>query len=252
MEKSTILKDLIYKIADDQLIIGHRNSEWTGVGPLLEEDIAFSSMAQDKVGQSWAMYKLLQELGETEPDINAFTRNAVQFHNCQFVELPNKEYDFSLIRHVLFDYAELIRFEMLSFSSYEPLAQLAKKIKGELKYHVMHARSFIRKLGSSTDEAVIRLQNSLDYSLPYALGIFEPSKYEEELKKDFVFEGEKILEERWKEQISIIFNSTDLKLPDWDSVEPIYGGRYGKHTEYLQPLLDEMSEVFNEDPTAEW
>lgn len=252
MDKNTIIKDLLYKIADDQLIIGHRNSEWTGVGPLLEEDIAFSSMAQDKVGQSWSIYKILQELGETEPDINAFTRNAEQFHNCQFVELPNQEYDFSLVRHVLFDYAELIRFEMLALSSYEPLAQLAAKIKGELKYHVMHGRSFIRKLGTSTEEAVIRLQKSLEYSLPYALGIFERSKYEDELKSQYIFEGEALLEERWKEQVEIIFNSTELKLPDWNNIQPIYGGRYGVHTEFLQPMLDEMTEVFKEDPTAEW
>lgn len=252
MENKEALKDLIYKIADDQLIIGHRNSEWTGVGPLLEEDIAFSSMAQDKVGQSWAMYKLLHELGETEPDINAFTRNEKQFHNCQLVELPNQEYDFSLIRHVLFDYAELIRFEMLALSSYKPLADLAAKIKGELKYHVMHGKSFVKKLGNSTEEARIRLQNSLDYSFPYALGIFEASKYEDELKSSLIFQGEALLKERWMEQIELVMKAANLVLPDLNTVEPVYGGRYGIHTEHLQPLLDEMTEVFKEDPAAEW
>jgi ring-1,2-phenylacetyl-CoA epoxidase subunit PaaC len=69
----TPLKELLYKMADDQLILGHRNSEWTGMGPLLEEDIAFSSMAQDKVGQSLALYTLLHELGESDPDTVAFT-----------------------------------------------------------------------------------------------------------------------------------------------------------------------------------
>ena len=106
------LKDLLYKIADDQLILGHRNSEWTGFGPMLEEDIAFSSMAQDKLGHSLAFYKILNDLGEAEPDTVAFTRNANQFHNCQLVELPIGEYDFSLIRHFLFDNAEILRFDM--------------------------------------------------------------------------------------------------------------------------------------------
>src|SRR5687768_15043745 len=105
------LKDLLYKIADDQFILGHRNSEWTGLGPLLEEDIAFSSMAQDKLGHSLAFYHLLEELGEPDPDTLAFRRPAQQFHCCQFVELPIGEYDFSLIRHFLFDHAEAIRFE---------------------------------------------------------------------------------------------------------------------------------------------
>ena len=119
------LKELIYKMADDLLILGHRNSEWTGMGPLLEEDIAFSSMAQDKIGQSHALFQILQQLGEQAPDTVAFTRNAEQFHNCILVELPNKEYDFGLIRHFLFDTADALRWKALTASSYEPLAQLA-------------------------------------------------------------------------------------------------------------------------------
>src|SRR5688572_33396134 len=119
---SIALKELLYKIADDQLILGHRNSEWTGFGPLLEEDIAFSSMAQDKIGQSYALFQILHELGEQAPDTVAFTRNAAQFHNCILVELPNGEYDFSLVRHFLFDTAEALRFESLSQSSFQPLA----------------------------------------------------------------------------------------------------------------------------------
>ena len=86
--KEEALKDFLYKMADDQLIIGHRNSEWTGLGPLLEEDIAFSSMAQDKLGQCYTLYSMLSNIGESDPDNIAFMRNAEQFHNCQFVELP--------------------------------------------------------------------------------------------------------------------------------------------------------------------
>lgn len=246
------LKDLLYKIADDQLILGHRNSEWTGFGPLLEEDIAFSSMAQDKVGQSWQIYKLLEELGESEPDMVAFMRNADQFHNCQLVELPNGEYDFSLIRHFLFDMAEQIRFTHLASSSYEPLSLLAKKIKGEIKYHTMHAKIWMKQLGSATEESVSRLQNSLEEAMPYALGIFEPSKFEAELIKEDIFRGEEVIKEEWIEQISAILKETNLKMPDLNSITPVYGGRYGKHTEHLQPLLDEMSEVFKMDPTADW
>ncbi|EMR04563.1 1,2-phenylacetyl-CoA epoxidase subunit PaaC [Cesiribacter andamanensis] len=246
------LKELLYKIADDQLILGHRNSEWTGVGPLLEEDIAFSSMAQDKVGQSYQLYQMLHQMGEQEPDTVAFMRNANQFHNSQFVELPVGEYDFSLIRHFLFDHAELIRFSMLSQSSYEPLAQLARKIKGELKYHVMHANSIIKQLGNATEESISRLQKSLEGALPYALGLFEPSPFEEALKEGGIFEGETALQAKWEESIRKIVEQTALQLPDLKTLTPVYGGRSGVHTEHLQPLLDEMAEVFRVDPTAEW
>ena len=246
------LKELLYKMADDQLILGHRNSEWTGMGPLLEEDIAFSSMAQDKVGQSLALYTLLNQLGESDPDTIAFTRNANQFHNCVLVELPNQEYDFSLIRHFLFDTAEALRFEMLTRSSYEPLAQLATKIRGELRYHTLHANTWIKQLGSATPESIGRLQKSLDYAIPYALGIFEVSPHEDDLIKSGIFEGEENLKEKWITKVESIIVQTNLHLPDWKLVQPLSGGRQGKHSEHLQPLLDEMSEVFKIDPTAEW
>ena len=249
---SLALKELLYKMADDQLILGHRNSEWTGMGPLLEEDIAFSSMAQDKIGHSLALYSMLQQLGESDPDTVAFTRNANQFHNCILVELPNHEYDFSLIRHFLFDTAEALRFESLTHSSHEPLAQLATKVRGELRYHTLHANTWIKQLGAATPESIQRLQQSLDYSMPYALGIFEESPYENEIIASGIFEGEKTLKEKWLTKIQTVLSQTQLILPDVKLLTPVLGGRNGKHSEHLQPLLDEMSEVFRTDPGAEW
>lgn len=246
------LKELLYKIADDQLILGHRNSEWTGFGPLLEEDIAFSSMAQDKVGQSHALYSLLHALGEAEPDTLAFMRNADQFHNCTLVELPNGEYDFSLIRHFLFDTAEAIRFDMLGRSSYQPLADLSVKIKGELRYHTMHANTWIKQLGIATTESISRLQRSLEIAMPHALAIFEPSPFEQELIAQGIFEGEEKLRDAWTKKIETVLSQTQLNLPDISALSPQYGGRAGRHTQHLQPLLNEMAEVFRIDPTAEW
>lgn len=246
------VKELLYKMADDQLILGHRNSEWTGFGPLLEEDIAFSSMAQDKVGHSLALYTMLQDLNEQDPDTIAFTRNANQFHNCVFVELPNGEYDFSLVRHFLFDTAEALRFEMLTTSSFEPLAQVAAKIRGELRYHTLHANTWMKQLGSATDESIGRLQKSLDYAIPFALGIFEPSPFHNELKEEGIFVGEEVLQEKWKKKVEEVLSQTSLAIPSWDKATPHFGGRHGRHSEHLQPLLDEMSEVFRTDPTAEW
>jgi ring-1,2-phenylacetyl-CoA epoxidase subunit PaaC len=250
--KDLALKELVYKMADDLLILGHRNSEWTGMGPLLEEDIAFSSMAQDKIGQSLALYSILHELGEQAPDTVAFTRHAAQFHNCILVELPNQEYDFSLIRHFLFDTADALRWDMLTKSSYEPLSLLARKIKGELRYHTLHANTWVKKLGSATEESMTRLQQSLEKAMPYALGIFEESPYEKEIISLGIFDGEKKLLELWKAKVSEVLSNTQLSLPDWNLMTPINGGRIGQHSEHLQPMLMEMSEVFRIDPTAEW
>ena len=246
------LKELLYKIADDQLILVHRNSEWTGFGPLLEEDIAFSSMAQDKIGHSLAIYTMLHDLGEADPDTNAFTRNAKDFKNCLLVELPNGEYDFSIIRHFLYDTAEALRFEMLTKSSYKPLAELAAKIKGELRYHTMHANYWVKKLGTSTEESKARMQKSLRELLPYAVGTFEKSKFEDQLIKENIFAGEDELKAKWKGKVTEIISGTELFLSDWATIKPMDGGRKGVHTEHLQPLIDEMGEVFRTDPNTEW
>jgi ring-1,2-phenylacetyl-CoA epoxidase subunit PaaC len=247
----TAIKDLLYRMADDELIIGHRNSEWTGLGPILEEDIAFSSIAQDQIGHALANYGLLNsEFGEPIPDIIAFGRDERQFCCSQFVELPTTDYAFSLIRHFLFDHAESLRYGMLTLSSFAPLASLAKKIKGELKYHVLHADMWVSKLGKGTEESHARMQSALNEAFPYALGIFEPSDYEEELIKDGVFPGEKKLHEAWLEKITPIIEKAGLTLPN--TQETNYGGRHGYHTEYLQPLIDEMTEVYRLDPAAIW
>ncbi len=246
------LKEFLYKLADDQLILGHRHSEWTGFGPLLEEDIAFSSMAQDKIGQAQALYTILHQLGEQDPDTVAFMRNAEQFHNCILAELPNGEYDFSLIRHFLYDTSLAVRFENLTQSSFTPLAELAVKIRGELRYHTLHANTWIKQLGSATPESISRLQQSLDFALPYALGIFEPSQYEQELISLGIFKGEEKLKAEWLEKIKVIINESSLKFPDVNSMRAVYGGRVGKHSEHLQPLLNEMAEVFKIDPGVEW
>lgn len=140
------IKDLLLKMADDALIFGHRNSEWTGLGPVLEEDIAFSSMAQDKIGHAQALYLILhEEYGAPTPDKLAYQRSEKELKCCHLVELPNGEYDFSLVRHFFFDHAEICRYALLGQSSEKRLAALAKKIHGELKYHVLHADTWLKK-----------------------------------------------------------------------------------------------------------
>jgi ring-1,2-phenylacetyl-CoA epoxidase subunit PaaC len=141
---------------------------------------------------------------------------------------------------------------MLTNSSYQPLADLAIKIRGEIRYHTIHANTWIKQLGSATQESVERLQDSLNVAMPYALGIFEPSPMEDQIIAEGIFPGEEALKSAWLEQVEKILSETQLQLPDIQTITPTYGGRTGEHTEHLQPLLDEMSEVFRIDPTADW
>jgi ring-1,2-phenylacetyl-CoA epoxidase subunit PaaC len=253
MSDTAAVRDLIFRMADDDLIIAHRNSEWTGLGPILEEDIAFSSIAQDKLGHAQALYEILGSLGEADADTLAFTRGEADFRCCHLVEYPIGGYDFSLMRHFTFDTADMLRWEMLEGSSFEPLAKLARKIKGEIKYHLFHANTWIVQLGAKgNDESHARMQAALNEVFPLALGIFEPGDYEQALAADGVFAGEAALQERWLKSITETLQKANLVLPSVSDMAPAYGGRRGYHTEYLQPLLSEMTEVFGIDPGAEW
>lgn len=247
------IKDLILKMADDALVIGHRNSEWTGIGPIMEEDIAFSSMAQDKIGHAQALYQILHEhFGMPEPDVLGFQRKESEFRSCQLVELPIGDYAFSLVRHFFFDHADALRYEMLTQSAFQPVANLAKKIKGELKYHTLHADVWMKKLGNGTEESKARMQSAINETFPYALGIFELSKYENDLKADGVFEGEVELQKRWLDKITPLVEQAGLKLPNVKQEDIKLGGRNGYHTEHLQPMLTEMNEVISTDYKTEW
>lgn len=247
------LKDLLFRMADDALIIGHRNSEWTGIGPILEEDIAFSSLAQDKVGQAYNLYQLLNKLGEAEPDRLAFGRGVDTFKSAQFVEYPIGEYDFSIVRHFFFDHAEQLRYDLLKNSSYAPLASLAKKFRGEIKYHVYHANTWIKQLAEGNEESRSRIQNSVNEAYPLAMSIFEPGSDEETLISEGIFVGEAELAEIWKARVLPILADLGISIPDVEkNPEVAFGGRKGKHTSFLAPLLEEMTEVNQIDPDAIW
>jgi ring-1,2-phenylacetyl-CoA epoxidase subunit PaaC len=179
-------------------------------------------------------------------------RNENEFRCCQLVEQPIGEYDFSIIRQFLFDHTELLRYEMLTQSSFQPLAQLAKKVKGEIKYHVMHADTFVKQLGRGTEESHARMQTALNNAWHLALGIFEKTDFEAEIISTGLFAGEDELKKRWLEKIIPVLEAANLKVPATDESKIVYGGRKGYHSEHLKPLLDEMCEVVRTDIDAEW
>lgn len=243
-------RQLLFQMADDALIMGHRNSEWTGIGPTLEEDIAFSSMAQDKIGHAYQLYKILHEMGEDEMDKLAFDRKENDFRSCHMVELPIGDYAFSLMRQFLFDNAELIRYENLQECSLTALAQLAVKVKGELRYHTMHADVWIKQLANGTEESKARLQTALNELWPFAIGMFEAGDWQEARKAEGLGWTESEIHDKWLAVISPKLEEWNLQIPG--NAKAVEGGRQGYHSEFLAPLLKEMTEVFSIDPLANW
>ena len=101
------LAEYLLALADDELIVGHRLSEWTGHAPILEEDIAFANLALDEIGHARLWLQLAaNQLGEDPemfPDRQVFHRPAHEFRNLPITELPNGDWAFSMLRQYLFD-----------------------------------------------------------------------------------------------------------------------------------------------------
>lgn len=239
----------ILALADDELVIGHRASEWTGLGPILEEDIAFSSIAQDELGHALTFYTLLEGLGGGDSDDLAFLRGPSEFRNAQLCELPRGDFAFSLVRHFLYDLAEAVRLDRLADSTYAPLAQAAAKIRQEEKYHLMHGRTWVQKLARGGDEAHGRLQAALDLAYPTAAGLFEPGEGEAELVAAGLVPPSAEIEAGWREVVVPFLHSAGFTVPIGKSH---LGGRHGEHTEHLVQLLDAMQALYRADPEASW
>ncbi len=164
--------DLLLTLADDELILGWRNSEWTGIAPFLEEDVAFSSIAQNEIGHARALYELAaRELG-TDADALAFDRPADEYRSAPLVELRRLEWARTIARHWLYETADEIRLEALKGSDDPEVAGIAAKIDREEVYHRIHAEMWVdRLLGSGDGRA--RLDEGLDELWAYALGVLD-------------------------------------------------------------------------------
>jgi ring-1,2-phenylacetyl-CoA epoxidase subunit PaaC len=236
-------------MADDELILGHRNSEWTGHAPILEEDIAFSNIAQDEQGHAAVWYGLLGELTGDEADKLVFFRDAADFRNAQIVELPKGDWAFTMMRQYLFDAAEKVWLLHLLSSEYRPLAEAAAKIRTEELYHFRHSSSWVRRLGLGTEESHRRTQTALDTLWGYGLQLFAPLPGEERLvAAGFVPEAADACR-AWEIAVTPFLVDSGLKVPK--PAQPTAGSRT-EHTPHLQSLIAELQEVARLDPEALW
>ncbi len=247
---SETLQRFLLAMADDELVLGHRNSEWTGHAPILEEDIAFSNIAQDELGHSLLWYTLLEKLNGKPPDSMAFDRPWKEFTCCRFVTYPRGDFAYTVVRQYLFDEAEQVRLTSLSTSSYAPLREVAEKLLCEEAYHLMHLKSLLVRLGSGTEGSHRRMQSALDACWPQALGMFEVLDGEADLVSGRVFQGNTTLAEEWKKRVQPILASATLRVPTHSA--PDLGGRFRKHTDHLKQLVNDLQSVYQIAPEAKW
>ena len=207
-------------IADDELVLGWRESEWTGIAPLLEEDVAFSSIAQNEIGHARALYQLI--VGEEgDADALAFDRELEKYRCAPLVELQLLDWAHTIARRWLYEIADEIRLAALKDDPDPAVAGLAAKIDREETYHRMHAAMWHERL---RDEP--RFQAAVEELWPYAVGLL-PSELRDELAV-----------------------RTGLDLPS-DNLSQAH--ERGTHTDELGPLWEEMTEVRRSAPAgAQW
>jgi ring-1,2-phenylacetyl-CoA epoxidase subunit PaaC len=210
----------LLQIADDELILGWRDSEWTGIAPSLEEDVAFSSIAQNEIGHARALYELAaRELG-TDADALAFDRSPNEYRNAQLVELRRLDWAHTIARHWLYETADELRLTSLKESNDADVAGLAAKMDREEAYHRMHAQMWRDRLRG--DE---RFEAAVDELWPYAVALVD-----EELRPQLA------------ERAGRPLPSNSLLL----------GKERGAHTEELAELWEEMTMVRRSVPGATW
>lgn len=260
---SDIPRDLMARylvaLADDELVLGHRDSEWTGHGPILEEDIAFSNIAQDELGHALALFTIAAELGGMSPDTMAFGRPWQDFRCCRFVEYPKGDFAYTVVRQFFFDAAEQVRMKSHEQSSFEPLRDVSAKILAEEGYHLMHSRGLFERLGDSTDESRRRMQEAVSLAFPQALGLFEEMDGEQDLVRAGAVSASRVLQHAWLNDVVPVVSGVGLAAPVRKGSEgymldcsPEEGGRKGNHTAELALLVQDLQQVYQSVPGAKW
>ena len=177
----TALDELLLTLADDEFVIGSWDSEWTGIAPMLEEDVATSSVAQDEIGHARALYELLAELRGTDADAIAYGRDAAGYRHASLLDHARRDWAFSVARRYCYETADAVRLEALARSSWEPLALLAGKMRREETYHLLHAEAWLRRMAEAGGDATGRLADAIRALWPDAQDVFAPLLGEEEL-----------------------------------------------------------------------
>lgn len=244
------LAERLLAMADDEFILAHRNSEWAGHGPILEEDIAFANIALDEMGHAAIWYGLRGELTGDDTDRLVFFRNPGEYRNAQMIELPKGDWGFSMLRQYLFDAAESVTLRHLATSSYRPLSEAAAKIATEEIYHLRHTGLWLRRLGLGTEESHIRTQAALDTLWSYARQLFAPLPGDAPLIAAEIIPDATLLRREWEGAVRPFLAECSLTIPD--ATRPSRDIPRTEHTEHLMVLLAEMQSVARMDPAAEW
>jgi len=249
---SAALFSYVLGLADDTLVLGHRLSEWSGLGPTLEEDIALSNLALDLIGQARLCYSYAGEIegqGRDE-DALAYLRDEHAYLNLLLVEQPNGDFAATMVRHLLFAAFQAPYLEAVSVCAEPRLAEIAAKAAKEMAYHVRHAAEWVIRLADGTEESHARTRIALEELWMYTGEMFAMDAPVRALVAQGLAADREKIKPAWDASIDRILAQATLQRPQ-DRWMPL-GGRQGRHTEHLGHLLAEMQVLHRAHPGAKW
>jgi len=246
------MHNYVQNLADNTLILGQRLSEWCGVGPFLEEDLALTNTSLDIIGQAKMLLELAVEIkgSDESADDLAFMRDQHEFKNVILVEQPNGDYSQTMLRQYFMDVYHLHLYQSLSDSTNEKLAGIAAKSLKEVTYHLERSELWIKRMAGGTEESFNRVQASLNKLWHYHHELFETNDEITELVNQGIAADPEKLKEKWLNDVNGLIDSTPLEIPQkgWKAT----GGRDGHHSEYLGQMLCEMQFLQRAYPNCEW
>lgn len=240
------------RMADTALVLGHRLSEWTGLGPTIEEDIALSNLGLDLIGQARLFYDYAAKIegkGHDE-DALAYLRDDSEYRNLLLVEQPNGDFAVTMMRQFLFAAFQAPYLASLATSPDATLAAIAAKAEKEMAYHLRHAAEWVIRLGDGTAESHARAQAALDDLAIYTDEFFAPDAAESALMAAGIVPDPAGLRAAFDATLAKVLTEATLLRPEIKSGQ--HGGKTGRHTEHLGHLLAEMQVLHRAHPGATW
>ena len=254
-------------LADNSLIMGHRLSEWTGHGPMLEQDIAISNIALDLIGQSRNFYQhaaILINSSKASPpaggeglevaseDTLAYLRDAREFRNLLITEIPNGDWAKTMLKLFLFSTYQLYFYQKLMHSSDKQLASIAEKSLKEVTYHLRWSSEWVIRLGDGTEESNRRIKMALEEVWPFTGEMFEAAEYENLSTEKRIGVTVSEIKNDWQNKVKEVLEEATLVYPGEEKIWMQTGGKNGIHSEHLGFILAEMQFLQRAYPGCEW
>jgi len=252
MKTKEAICNFCLRLADNNLILAQRLTEWCSRGPILEEDLAMTNIALDLFGQAESFFDYAASLNNNSKSADdlAFLRSEREYFNNLLVEQPNGDFAVTMMRQFLFSTFEKHLYEALSVSNDETIKGISTKALKEAKYHYRHSSEWLIRFGNGTAESKKRVQFAINELWRFTNDMFVMNDVDDELISTGISVNLNDIYSKWKYSVDEIMKEANITIPEYR--DAIKGGSNGIHTEHLGHLLTEMQYLQRAHPGATW